>query len=50
MLTKWKEGIPSYKDTDLLTKNDIYKMAVDYVSEYEEGNIKLLKYILSNLF
>jgi hypothetical protein len=41
MLTKWKEGIPSYKDTDLLTKNDIYKMAVDYVSEYEEGNIKL---------
>lgn len=41
MATKWKEGIPVYSDSDLLTKSDIYKMAVDYVSGYEEGNIKL---------
>ena len=40
-MSKWKEGIPSYSDSDVLTNKDIYRMAVDYVAEYEEGNLKL---------
>lgn len=41
MALKWKEGIPRYKEEDVLTKSEIYKMAVDYVSDYEGSNIKL---------
>lgn len=40
-MAKWKEGIPSYSEEDVLNKSDIYKMAVDYVASYEETNLKL---------
>lgn len=41
MTTKWKEGIPVYLEGDVLSKTDIYKMAVDYVADYEGSNQKL---------
>lgn len=40
-MTKWKEGIPVYLEGDVLTQSDIYKMAVDYVADYEGANQKL---------
>ena len=41
MMKKWKEGIPVYTDEDVMTKSDIYRLAVDYVADYEGSNLKL---------
>ena len=41
MNTKWKDGIPVYLEGDVLSSSDIYRMAVDYVADYEGANQKL---------